>query len=86
MCLRRPDISDNDFQKKLKDLAKQYSAIGHVPFKEKDKVYKEYHEAIDAKRQSRNERLRSKNSLRKLTWHLEMWIIEKQINVRAMCT
>ena len=35
------EISDNDFQKKLKDLAKQYSAIGHVPFKEKDKVYKE---------------------------------------------
>lgn len=42
------EISDNDFQKKLKDLAKQYSAIGHVPFKEKDKVYKEYHETIDA--------------------------------------
>ncbi len=42
------EISDNDFQKKLKDLAKQYSAIGHVPFKEKDKVYKEYHESIDA--------------------------------------
>lgn len=42
------EISDNDFQKKLKDLAKQYSTIGHVPFKEKDKVYKEYHEAIDA--------------------------------------
>lgn len=42
------EINDNDFQKKLKDLAKQYSAIGHVPFKEKDKVYKEYHETIDA--------------------------------------
>lgn len=42
------EITDNDFQKKLKDLAKQYSAIGHVPFKEKDKVYKEYHETIDA--------------------------------------
>lgn len=42
------EISDNDFQKKLKDFAKQYSAIGHVPFKEKDKVYKGYHEAIDA--------------------------------------
>ena len=42
------EISDNDFQKKLKNLAKQYSTIGHVPFKEKDKVYKEYHEAIDA--------------------------------------
>lgn len=42
------EITDNDFQKKLKDLAKQYSAIGHVPFKEKDKVYKEYHKAIDA--------------------------------------
>lgn len=42
------EISDNDFQKKLKDLAKQYSAIGHVPFRREDKVYKEYHEAIDA--------------------------------------
>ena len=42
------EITDNDFQKMLKDLTKQYSAIGHVPFKEKDKVYKEYHEAIDA--------------------------------------
>ena len=42
------EISDNDFQKKLKNLAKQYSTIGHVPFKEKDKVYNEYHEAIDA--------------------------------------
>lgn len=42
------EITDNDFQKMLKDLTKQYSAIGHVPFKEKDKIYKEYHEAIDA--------------------------------------
>ena len=42
------EISDNDFQKKLKNLAKQYSAIGHVPFKEKDKGHKENQEAIDA--------------------------------------
>jgi archaellum component FlaC len=25
----------------------EWNAIGHVPFKEKDKIYKEYHEAID---------------------------------------
>ena len=25
----------------------EWNAIGHVPFKEKDKIYKEYHEAVD---------------------------------------
>ena len=31
----------------LKGLMAEWSAIGHVPFKEKDKIYKEYHEAVD---------------------------------------
>ena len=26
----------------------QYNQIGHVPFKEKDKLYKEYHDVLDA--------------------------------------
>ena len=26
----------------------EWSAVGHVPFKEKDKIYKEYHAAVDA--------------------------------------
>ena len=31
----------------LRALMAEWSAIGHVPFKEKDKVYKEYREAVD---------------------------------------
>ena len=34
----------------LQELAEEYKAIGHVPFKEKDKVYDEYHSTIDALR------------------------------------
>ena len=34
----------------LQKLAEEYKAIGHVPFKEKDKVYDEYHSTIDALR------------------------------------
>ena len=31
----------------LKGYMAEWNTIGHVPFKEKDKVYKEYHEAVD---------------------------------------
>ena len=31
----------------LKGYKTEWNAIGHVPFKEKDKIYKEYHEAVD---------------------------------------
>lgn len=31
----------------LKEYMTEWNAIGHVPFKEKDKIYKEYHEAVD---------------------------------------
>lgn len=31
----------------LKNLMAEWPTIGHVPFKEKDKIYKEYHEAVD---------------------------------------
>ena len=31
----------------LKGYMAEWNAIGHVPFKEKDKIYKEYHEAVD---------------------------------------
>ena len=34
----------------LQKLAEEYKAIGHVPFKDKDKVYDEYHSTIDALR------------------------------------
>ena len=32
---------------KVQKLVEEYNAIGHVPFKEKDKLYKEYHAVLD---------------------------------------
>lgn len=37
----------NDVISKVKELQKQWNEVGHVPFKEKDKVYKEYREICD---------------------------------------
>jgi len=37
----------NDSIQELKALMAEWNAIGHVPFKEKDKLYKEYKEAAD---------------------------------------
>ena len=34
-------------QEKVQQLVEEYQAIGHVPFKEKDKVYEEYHAILD---------------------------------------
>ena len=34
-------------QEKVQQLVDDYQGIGHVPFKEKDKIYKEYHEVLD---------------------------------------
>ena len=34
--------------KKVRELMKQWQGTGHVPFKEKDKIYNEYREAINA--------------------------------------
>ena len=31
----------------MQDFIAQYNAVGHVPFKEKDKLYKEYHDVMD---------------------------------------
>ncbi|SFG25829.1 protein of unknown function [Prevotella sp. KH2C16] len=36
-----------DAQEKVQELVDQYNQIGHVPFKEKDKIYKEYHDVLD---------------------------------------
>lgn len=36
-----------DLQEKVQQLVEEYSAIGHVPFKEKDNLYKEYHDIVD---------------------------------------
>ena len=37
----------DDVQEKVQQLVEQYQAVGHVPFKEKDKLFKEYHEVLD---------------------------------------
>ncbi len=37
----------DDIQAKVQKLVEEYNAIGHVPFKEKDKVYAEYHAVLD---------------------------------------
>ena len=36
-----------NIQEMVQQLTDEYNAIGHVPFKEKDKVYAEYHEVLD---------------------------------------
>ena len=36
-----------DLAEKVQKLVEEYNAIGHVPFKEKDKLYKEYHAVLD---------------------------------------
>lgn len=38
---------DAESLKALRELTKEWNEIGHVPFKEKDKIYKAYREAID---------------------------------------
>lgn len=40
-------LSADEALAELKDMMAEWNAIGHVPFKEKDKIYKEYHEAVD---------------------------------------
>lgn len=40
------DTCDN-VQKEVQKLIEEYNSVGHVPFKEKDKVYEAYHAALD---------------------------------------
>ncbi len=37
----------DDLQQKVQQLVEEYQQVGHVPFKEKDKVYEEYHAVLD---------------------------------------
>ena len=41
------DSAADDAQQQVQQLVEEYNAIGHVPYKEKDKVYGEYHETLD---------------------------------------
>ncbi len=42
-----PETATTEDQAKMHDLIKEWNSIGHVPFKEKDKVYKQYKALID---------------------------------------
>lgn len=37
----------DDAQEKIQALVDEYNKVGHVPYKEKDKVYKEYHDTLN---------------------------------------
>lgn len=41
------DKAESDAQDKVMDLIDEYNAVGHVPFRDKDKIYKEYHDILD---------------------------------------
>lgn len=41
------DNAADDAQEQARELIDKYNAVGHVPFKEKDKLYKEYHDILD---------------------------------------
>ncbi len=41
-------------QEKVQEIIEKYNAIGHVPFKEKDKLYTEYHAILDRIRKELN--------------------------------
>ncbi len=42
------NADEKEAVKNIRELMKQWQSIGHVPFKEKDKVYAEYKKAVDA--------------------------------------
>lgn len=37
----------DDIQEKAQALVEEYNKVGHVPFKDKEKIYKEYHDVLD---------------------------------------
>lgn len=39
--------AEGNIHEKVRELIDEYNDIGHVPFKEKDKLYKEYHDILD---------------------------------------
>lgn len=63
----------SNMQEKVQELADAYQSIGHVPFKEKDKIYEEYREIMDKLRKefnistTRNRLNKFKNNLKDLS-------------------
>lgn len=65
-------VDDETARNSMRDAIAQWNAIGHVPFREKDKLYKEYQAALDAlyarlnKNRNRNRMANYSNSLQQL--------------------
>ena len=41
------ETPENQTQDYVQQLVAEYNAVGHVPYKEKDKVYQLYHDTLD---------------------------------------
>jgi len=41
------DVDDNEANDKVRALIKEWNEVGHVPFKEKDKIYEQFHSQVD---------------------------------------
>lgn len=65
-------VDDETARNAMREAIAQWNAIGHVPFREKDKLYKEYQAALDAlygrlnKNRNRNRMAKYNNSLQQL--------------------
>lgn len=65
-------VDDETARNSMREAIAQWNAIGHVPFREKDKLYKEYQAALDAlygrlnKNRNRNRMAKYNNSLQQL--------------------
>lgn len=46
--LNNEENSEEGIEDKVRDLMKQWNETGHVPFREKDKIYKQYHTIVDS--------------------------------------
>ena len=46
-AINTQEIPEEDTEQTIRELVKEWNSIGHVPFKEKDKLYKQYHTVVD---------------------------------------
>ncbi len=46
-AIEAQETTDRSAESTIRDLMKEWNGIGHVPFKEKDKLYKQYHALVD---------------------------------------
>ncbi len=74
----------------LRDLQKRWQAVGHVPFREKDKLYEAYRSAVDAVRnhfaiaESRARRERFENAVQQIEGDSDKLFRERERLARAL--